>query len=211
MPFPARLSDDAYRTKYFADNAGSQGTFCQFDGKAGKFVRTSDKTELPGGTYTALIDGMQIGWLKFNGEGEPPTEEVGLIYDGYVMPLRNSLGNLDPGEWAEGLNGEPQDPWLHVNRIPFEHCDSGEIFLFSTTSKTGRRAAANLASAYNRTRRSSSQHLVPIVRLETSSFKHRDARIGHVKVPVFAIEKWVPRDSASEPALVEMLNDEVPF
>jgi hypothetical protein len=55
MPFPARLSDDAYRTKYFADNAGSQGTFCQFDGKAGKFVRTSDKTELPGGTYTALI------------------------------------------------------------------------------------------------------------------------------------------------------------
>ena len=63
--------------------------------------------------FAALCDQTLIGFLKFNGPNEKPDTEMGLLYGGYQMPARESLGDLDQSQWEIGLNGEPEDPYQH--------------------------------------------------------------------------------------------------
>jgi hypothetical protein len=53
---------------------------------------------------------------------------MGLLFDGYEMPLREELGDLDPKEWDLGLNNEPQDPWLHQQNIVLQHTETKRAF-----------------------------------------------------------------------------------
>ena len=52
-----------------------------------------------------------IGWIRFHGQGEAPDRHMGLLYDGFIMPPRDTLGDDDPASWEIGLSGQPQDPW----------------------------------------------------------------------------------------------------
>jgi hypothetical protein len=38
---------------------------------------------------------------------------MGLLYEGFVMPPRDSPGDLDQSKWEMGLDGKPKDPWSH--------------------------------------------------------------------------------------------------
>jgi hypothetical protein len=64
--------------------------------KDGKFVVTSTDAVIDENVdFIALCDEVLVGWIKFNGEGAPPDRIQGLLFDGFVMPARAALGDLD--------------------------------------------------------------------------------------------------------------------
>jgi hypothetical protein len=92
-----------------------------------------------------------------------------------------------------------------------QHTQTRELYTFASTSQTGRRAVGNLLRHYDRMRRANTGE-VPVVRLKSGGFNHRDDRIGWVPVPVFAVVGRAPRDSAVKPdtSIEADLNDAVP-
>jgi hypothetical protein len=181
----------------------------KFDGKAGKFVMSGDGQAISDATrYIALIPEMWNGYIKFNGEGEQPTRVGGLPYDGYEMPLRESLGDLDPNEWPIGLNEKPSDPWLHQVLIPLQNAETKEIVTFGTTSVTGRTAVGALLRSYNRMRRSNPDE-VPIIQLRASSYEHRT--YGKVNIPSFVICGRTTLDGTKPDTAAADMNDDIPW
>jgi hypothetical protein len=120
--------------------------------KEGEFVTADDDEPVAeAAEFTALCDQTLIGWIKFHPEEDLPPDRVqGLLYDGFVMPPRDALGDLDPSKWAEGLSGQPEDPWRHQVCLVLQHTGTAELFTFVTTSLTGRRAVGNLLRHYDR-------------------------------------------------------------
>jgi hypothetical protein len=157
-----------------------------------------------------LCDDTLVGWIKFNGVGEPPSKEMGLLFDGFQMPPRQSLGDLDPKQWETGLDGQPADPWQHQQNLVLQNTETAELFTFSTSSRTGRRAVGTLLRHYERMQKARPDEL-PVIRLSTGGFQHKDTRVGWVSVPVFVVVGRAPRDSAAKPdtSIGAYLNDEI--
>jgi hypothetical protein len=181
--------------------------------KDGKFVVSSTGDMIDeNADFIAMCDEVLVGWIKFNGENAPPDRIQGLLFDGFVMPARETLGDLDEAQWEKGLSGQPQDPWLHQMSIVLQETASLEIFTFSTTSATGRRAVGNLLRHYERLRRADAS-LYPIVRLKSGGFHHKDPRVGWVATPQFVVVGKAPKDSAAKPdsSVASDMNDDLPF
>jgi hypothetical protein len=181
--------------------------------KDGKFVVSDTGDVIDENTdFIAMCDETQIGWIRFYSEGTPPDRIQGLLFDGFVMPARASLGDHDPAQWEKGLSGLPQDPWLHQMSVVLQEAASLEIFTFSTTSATGRRAVGNLLRHYERLRRADAD-LYPVVRCKPGGFQHRDPRVGWVAVPSFVVVGKAPKDTAVKPdtSLAGEMNDSIPF
>jgi hypothetical protein len=181
--------------------------------KDGEFV-THDDGETVGedGDFTALCDQTLVGWIKFNGEGEPPTRHMGLLYDGFAMPPRATLGDDDPTTWEVGLDDKPADPWQHHMYVVLQRGDTGELYTYVTSSITGRRAVGNLLRHYNRLQKTHPDQY-PVIRLKVGGFQHRDERVGWVKVPVLAVVGRAQKDSAAKPdsSAAADMSDEIPF
>jgi hypothetical protein len=162
--------------------------------------------------FIALCDEVLVGWIKFNGENAPPDRIQGLLFDGFVMPPRDTLGDEDQAQWEKGLSGQPQDPWQHQMSVVLQEAASLEIFTFTTTSTTGRRAVGNLLRHYERLRRAD-PGLYPIVRLKSGGFQHKDSRVGWVATPSFVVVGKAPKDTAVKPdsSLRGDMNDELPW
>ena len=161
--------------------------------KEGAFAAADDGSIITDADdYVALCDETQVGWIKFNGLGQAPDRVMGLLYDGFVLPPRESLGDTDMTQWDEGLTGKPEDPWQHQINVVLQKRDTGEMFCFSTSSNTGRRAVGNLLRHYDRMRRAGGND-VPVVRLKVGGFQHKDSRVGWVKVPTFVVVGRVSR------------------
>ena len=142
-----------------------------------------------------------------------PTRMMGLLYsDDFVMPPRESLGDLDKTKWELGLNGQPADPWGHHMYLVLQDTATSELYTFDTASNTGRRAVGNLLRHYDRMQRTHPDEL-PVIRLRTGGFQHKDDRVGFVKTPVFVVCGRTPSDSAARPdkSTAAFLNDDVPF
>ena len=178
--------------------------------KDGKFITADDDEPISEETdFIALCNQTLIGYVKFSGEGQPPSKEMGLLYDGYVMPPRESLGDNDPAKWEIGLDGRPADPWQHHIYVVLQNVESSELFTFVTSSRTGRRAVGNLLRHYNRMSKTHPGHY-PLIRLKVGGFQHRDDRVGWVPTPVLAVIGRVPGENAAKPPPAEF-NDEIPF
>lgn len=114
---PATLATDT-RTpeeRYIDDIAPSAiaGQLVKFS-KEGKFIVSETEQEIsPDDDFVALCDETLIGWIKFSDDDAPPERHQGLLYQSFVMPERESLGDLDQRKWPEGLSGKPEDPWRH--------------------------------------------------------------------------------------------------
>ena len=136
---------------------------------------------------------------------------MGLLYDGFVMPPRESLGDLDESQWPIGLDNLPADPWQHQLYLVLQRTTTMEMFTFVTSSKTGRRAVGNLLRHYDRVRKAHPDDC-PVVRLKVGGFPHDDDRVGWVKVPVFVVVGRRPRDSSAIPDTSpgSDLNDSIP-
>jgi len=159
--------------------------------------------------FIALVPETLIGWIKFNGPGNPPSREMGLLYDGYQMPSRESLGDTDEASWEMGLDGRPADPWVHTLYLVLQRVDNSELFTFVAMSKTSRRAVGVLLRHYDRMQRTHSGYL-PLVNLKVGGYQHRDTRVGWVKTPVIAAVGQIAGENAVKPPPADM-NDELPF
>jgi hypothetical protein len=214
---PSRSAGSDTRTpqqKYLDEIAPSSfvGTLVKFS-KEGKFVIAESGEEIsPDKDFIALCDEVLVGWIKFNGQGEPPDRVMGLHYDGFVMPERETLGDLDPSNWPAGLSGEPADVWQHQINIVLQDREVLELYTFATSSTSGRRAVGNLLRHYERLRKSNPDDY-PIVRLKPGGFNHRDPRVGWVATPTFAVVGRAPKASAAKPDSSPSadLQDKIPF
>jgi hypothetical protein len=180
--------------------------------KDGKFITTDDEEEVSQDTdFVALCDATLIGWMKFN-EAAAPDRVMGLLYGDFRMPHRDELGDLDEGDWAVGLSGKPEDPWKHTMYLVLQQAGTSEMFTFTTSSVTGRRAVGNLLRHYDRMTYNHGDSY-PVVRLKKGGFNHRDERIGWVATPAFAVVGRAPKDSAVKPdtSVGADLNDKLPF
>jgi hypothetical protein len=196
------------------------GALMKFN-KDRKFEVTADGTILGDDrAYIAHTDKTHIGRVKFGRDGEPPQREGGLLYQGYVMPPRESLGDTDESKWEVGLSGQREDPWQHQILLVLERVDDGAMFTFATTSKTDRGAVGDLLRSYERMKLSNPD-VLPLVKLKSSGFQHKDPRIGWVGKPAFAVCGRVNRDETasgggdgvdpSAGSIAADLNDEIPI
>ena len=161
-----------YRSRYLDEVAPQSiaGRLIKF--KDGTYTTPDDgKTIAETNEFVLLGEETMIGWIKFNGTGEAPERNMGLLFDGWVMPPREELGDMDPGKWELGLDGQPSDPWQHQQLIVLQNIATQELFTFSTSSKTGRRAVGELLRHFERMQRSRPGEL-PVVRLGTGGYKH---------------------------------------
>jgi hypothetical protein len=182
-------------------------------GKDGAFVTPDDGTAITDTTdFIVLGDQTLAGWLKFNGQGEPPDRRMGLLYDGFAMPERITLGDDDQTKWELGLDGRPQDPWQHHVYLVLQRGDTAELFTYVTSSVTGRRAIGNLLRHYDRMERAHPDQY-PVIRLKTGGFNHKDERVGWVSTPVLAVVGRAPKDSAAKPdtSPAADMSDQIPF
>ena len=175
------------------------GTVVKFDPKQKGFVRADTGEALPADDeYVVHWRQTLNSWTKWNGEGEPPTRHMGMPADGFVLPPRELLGDMDPDLWSEGLNGKPEDPWHNEVMVPLEHMGTAELFVFVTSSITGRRAVGKLLEHCRRVARAFPGE-APVIQLKVGGFNHRDDWIGWVSTPVLAHVSRVARADAVAP------------
>jgi hypothetical protein len=204
----------SYRQRYLDEIAPSTitGRLLKFS-KEGRFVTNDDGEPISeDAEFIAPCDETLVGWIRFHEEGTPPDRIQGLLYAGFEMPEREALGDMDPNAWPTGVSGQPADPWQHQMCVVLQHADTKELYTFSTTSVTGRRAVGTLLRHYERMQRIGANE-VPVVRLKAGGFNHRDDRVGWVPAPVFAVVGRAPRASAARPdtSVEADLNDSLPF
>jgi hypothetical protein len=196
---------------FLTEHAGGGGaTFFRFT--KGVFT-TRDGTAIACGTeFIVPYPAILVGWIKFNGEGCKPTRHMGKLFDGFLPPLRDTLGDTDMTQWEQGLDGKPADPWQMQMLLPLIDAKTQARYVFNTTSTTGRNAVGKLIAACKVMSRKDAD-AYPVVRLDISGFKHRDSRVGTVSVPVFPIIGKAPKDGATVPdtSVAADLDDEIPF
>jgi hypothetical protein len=209
----APTSNDATLDAFMLEHAGGGGaTFFKF-AKDGKYRKTSDGEEIPIGTeLTAVYDAIQGGFIRFNGKGHPPTRHMGPLFSGFIAPKRETLGDDDPSTWEIGPSGKPADPWQVQMLLPLVDPKTNELFIFNTTSITGRGAVGKLILACKRMRQSD-PNSYPVVRLDLGGFEHRDPRIGWVTTPAFPVVGKGPKDGTAVPdtSIAADMDDAIPF
>jgi hypothetical protein len=195
-----------------AHGVGMAGTFFKF-AKDGKFRKTGDDEEIPEGTtFTVIYDQHVVGWIKFMGKGNQPIRKQGRVFDGFVPAPRAELGDNDPQEWELDLSGKPADPWQLQHLLPLQNVETGELFVFQTTSLTGRRACDSLVEMCGRMSRNEPD-VYPVIKLRVGGFNHRDDRVGWVKTPAFERVGKASKanTTVTDTSLAGEMNDELPW
>ena len=190
------------------------GRLVKFDSKRGTFV-THDDDEAIGDDidFTVLADQTLVGWVRFHGEGEPPDKKMGLLFDdNFTMAPRSSLGDDDQTKWELGPDKNPADPWQNFMYLVLQNASTGELFTYTTSSITGRRAVGNLLRHFGRLQKTHPDQY-PVVRLKAGSFQHRDKHVGQVNVPVLAVTGRAQKDSAAKPdtSVAGDMSNSIPF
>jgi hypothetical protein len=191
---------------------GTSGTFIKF-GKAGTYVKQQDETPIPTGTEVAIVyEEIRVGWIKFLEKRQQPERKMGPVFSGFVPAGREELGDLDETQWEIGLSGKPTDPWQFQVLVPMHDTKNGEMYIFGTTSITGRRECDKLISACARMQKAEPE-FYPVVKLDVSGFEHRDGRIGWVRTPCFTRVGKAPKSdtSAAKTSLADNMSDAIPF
>jgi hypothetical protein len=190
---------------------GGSGVLFKFS-KDQRFRRVDDGEEIPlGREFTVVYDQIQVGWIKFNGKGELPERKMGALFQGFIPCPRDELGDDDQSLWEVGLSGKPADPWQQQILLPLQ-AEDGELFIFGTTSITGRRAVGRVIDECRKMLRREPNDY-PVVKLALSSFQHREERIGRVTVPAFVRVGKTPKTgvAAIDTSIAADMNDEIPF
>jgi hypothetical protein len=191
--------------------SGVVGRLVKFS-KGGEYIYLDNDEKIgPDEDFVALLDQTLISWVRFH-EGEPPERIGGLLYQGFVLPPRQALGDNDKADWPVGLSGDREDVWKHEIMIVLKKPATQELLTFTTTSKTGRRAVGNLLRHYERLQKTD-PGAFPVVRLRPGGFNHSDPRIGWVPTPTFVVVGVTPGHTAAVPdtSVKAQLNDQIPF
>jgi hypothetical protein len=88
--------------------------------------------ELPAGReFIAHVPQLAHGMVKFV-DGKVAEQRVGIVADGFVLPSRDELDDIDPKKWETDHAGVPRDPWCQQYYLPLEDNGTGELFTFVT-------------------------------------------------------------------------------
>jgi hypothetical protein len=181
--------------------------------KDGQFITADDGEPISDvAEFVVLADETLVGWIKFNGPGEPPDRAMGLLYGDFRMPPRDALGDIDQSAWSNGLNGSPEDPWKHQVYLVLQNAESGELYTYIASSQTARRSVGHLLRHYDRMQRTHPDEY-PVVRLKAGGFQHRDERVGWVSTPAFAAVGRRAKGGTARPdtSRAADFDDAVPF
>ncbi len=132
----------------------------------------------------------------------------------HLHPRREDLGDTDPSKWEVGPDGEQKDPWARTVRMGLFDLETRETGYFTSSSYGGRDAVNAFCAAYEKDRlRFPGQ--VPIVQLESASYRHKT--YGKVHKPSFEIVGWTTLDGSEalppvdpKTQVAELLNNDLP-
>lgn len=175
-------------------DAGNAGTVIIKMDKTGHWVFGADQTEVEEGSTWAINPYSFVqGYIAW-GEGEVLGEKM--------VPVSEPLPEMGVAP-ANAKNGWEVQVGLSMKCLSGE--DEGLEGRYSTTSRGGKRAVQELAVAIAQQVEKDQSKPVPIVRLKSDSYKHK--QYGKVITPMFEIVGWMGMEgevSADEaPAQVE--------
>ena len=145
------------------------------------FVRTDTDEALDQNRVRRLL--RMLDAIKF-ARSEPPTRIIDP-FDASSDRRARTWAIPTKAYGSPDLSGKPQDPWQHQVMLPLERADNAELFVFVTSSVTGRMAVGKLLDHYQRMARAFPDEQLTI-KLKVGGFKHRDDRIGWVPTPTLA-------------------------
>ncbi len=155
----------------------------------GEFLFGQDKEEVPLGTkFIANMAGLKIGWKRW-GAKKVIDERMGLLSEGFRIPSRSELGDMDQSQWErEEKDGSLRDPWQLTNELTFLPVDGDEEFVFGASSKGGIGAIGQLCKDYGKLYRQKPGK-APVIKLGRNSYLHKT--FGKLYNPVFELVDWV--------------------
>jgi len=158
--------------------------------RKGRYFYSQDDIEIPvGPRLIANMAGAKVGWVRW-WDGRPTDEVMVLIADGVAPPRRSELGDDDRSQWETDDRGDPKDPWQFTNHLPLKGPETGDEFLFATSTRGGIGAIGACAKTYGTVYRQKPGKL-PVVELQASDYAHPNKAYGRVDVPVFELVDWV--------------------
>ena len=174
----------------------------QFDGQLlrfakGEYLVGPDNDVLPAGSRVVLMDTLTSGWLRWR-DGHPTESRMGLVVERFLPPQRRELGDDNSSCWEVDSDGSARDPWQFTNCVVVMSPESSDLYTFTTASRGGINAVADLCKAHDRAIRRQ-PGCYPLVSLASDSYQHKIKTRGRIKIPVFRLVRYVdarPFDSA---------------
>lgn len=170
-----------------ADDMGAKSgaLFLKYDGNTGRFSFGKDQEELEKGRRFAINPAeFRNGYICWN-DGKVEEEIMVRVVDG-KPPAKGSL--TDHGPYAD----DEKDGWREQSSVEFRDVESGDQFLFKTSSKGGRIAVGNLVRDYGKAFSAHPGELA-VVELGSVSFDAKDGKgrkLGKKYAPMFKIVGW---------------------
>jgi hypothetical protein len=183
-----------------------------------KGVYYCDGEEIALGTkLVAHAIGWTKCWVRF-ADQKVVERKIYRVSRGEKAPERDQLSDNDESKWPIGINRQPADPWVYQYLLPMEDQRSNEVRIFVGSSFGGRRAVADLCSAYARRAQKRPGSGQPVITLQMVMMPTKN--FGDVPRPHFEIVGWDDEAVASEPPRVvvseeslkkQEFDDEIPF
>jgi hypothetical protein len=185
----------------------------------GDYVAGERDELIPLGTkFIAGVDLLLTGWVRWEG-GKPVEHRMVRVIDGHSPDPRSELGYLDQSTWEKDAAGEPRDPWQLTNYLPMVD-EANAVFTFTTSSRGGMSALADLCRSYSKSRQSHADDF-PVIELRCGSYQHQNAQFGRIKFPEFKRVGWVSKsgflkaigeeDAIEQQQQEEEFSDSIPF
>jgi hypothetical protein len=155
---------------------GLDATMLKFS--KGRWVAGKDAVDMNDRELIAHVDQTMLGWCRWE-DKKPVDYRVGFVKDRFKPARRRELGDADPNRWER----RDQDPWQLTFFLPLTDPNDGGFFVYSTTSRGGKDAIADLLDAYSHNREHHPQeaHKLPQVCLSGDHYNHPD--FGRVEKP----------------------------
>jgi hypothetical protein len=171
-------------------DAGSAGTVIIKMDKTGHWVFGAEQTEVEEGATWAINPYSFVHGFIAWGEGEVLGENM--------VPVSEPLPEMGVAP-ANAKNGWEVQVGLSMKCLTGE--DEGLEGRYSTTSRGGKRAWQELAVAIAAQVEKDQSKPVPIVRLKSDSYKHKN--YGKVITPLFEVVGWMSMDGEGDAPAAE--------
>jgi hypothetical protein len=143
-----------------------------------------------GTTFTVAPDELLAGWIKWF-DSKPVEHEMVRVEDGVLPKQRGELGDTDPSQWPKDKDGKAKDMWQFTNYLPMMD-EGGNLFTFTTASRGGISAIAQLLKRYANHRKRH-PNVFPLIALNVDSYQHKDRNLGRIQIPVFEPSGYAPK------------------
>ena len=136
------------------------------------------------------MDTLTIGWQRWR-DGHPTDSRMGLACRAlHSAAAPRARRRRFESKWEVDSDGSARDPWQFTNYVVFISPESSDIFTFTTASRGGINAVADLCKAHDRVIRRQSG-CYPLVSLESDSYQHKIKSRGRIKIPRFQLVRYV--------------------